>query len=141
MQLPYFAKQPPKTAGREEFGAAYAAEFVRIGKARGLSAADIFATATRFTAESMRASYRVLSTQSNADSQRTTEVIPWRRRCVQRTSATDAGRACSAHNLTLEDLGIRSDAKEAMAFAVLAHEACHGTRLTMCRGATGASRP
>src|SRR5205814_7270125 len=51
MQLPYFARKPPKTAGREEFGREFVAEFLRrCGRARKQ---DVVATATALTARSI----------------------------------------------------------------------------------------
>jgi anhydro-N-acetylmuramic acid kinase len=139
MQHSYFEREPPKTAGREEFGAAFAARFVGDGKARGLNAADIVATATAFTAESIAASYRVLSTQMGADSKCTTEVILGGGGAFNSTLRRMLAERIPHQVLTLEDVGIRSDAKEAMAFAVLAHEAFLG-HTTNVPGATGASR-
>jgi anhydro-N-acetylmuramic acid kinase len=47
----YFKRKPPKTAGREEFGAEYAEDFLRrCGKS---AKADVIATATALTARSM----------------------------------------------------------------------------------------
>src|SRR5579871_3546985 len=51
LRAPYFKLKPPKTAGREEFGAEYAQAFLRrCGKA---AKADVIATATALTAVSM----------------------------------------------------------------------------------------
>jgi anhydro-N-acetylmuramic acid kinase len=140
MQHPYFEQEPPKTAGREEFGAAYTTEFVRDGKARGLNEADIVATATALTAESVAASYRVLSTQTGAGPERVTEVVLGGGGAFNGTLRQMLAERIPHKVLTLEDVGIRSDAKEAMAFAVLAHEAFLG-HATNVPGATGASRP
>jgi anhydro-N-acetylmuramic acid kinase len=104
-----------------------------------LSAADIVATATRFTAESIAASYRVLSTQSDADSQRTTDVILGGGGAFNSTLRQMLAARFPHTLLTLEDVGIRSDAKEAMAFAVLAREAILG-HANNVPGATGAKR-
>jgi anhydro-N-acetylmuramic acid kinase len=60
MKHPFLYRQPPKSAGREEFGRAFAGAFVGDGKQRGLADYDIIATATALTAESMAASYKVL---------------------------------------------------------------------------------
>jgi anhydro-N-acetylmuramic acid kinase len=139
MQNPYFKREPPKTAGREEFGKAYSAQFVRDGKARGLVAADIIATATAFTAESIAASYHMLSTRQHAGANCATEVILGGGGAFNGTLRQMLAERISYNVLTHEDVGIRSDAKEAMAFAVLAHEAMlrHTTNVP---SATGASR-
>ena len=50
---PYFARSPPKTTGREEFGEAYATGFLRRGEERRLGLEDAAATATALTVESI----------------------------------------------------------------------------------------
>lgn len=56
MAMRYFSSLPPKSCGREEFGAAFADRFLKIcGTARK---DDVIATATAFTAESVAAAYR-----------------------------------------------------------------------------------
>jgi anhydro-N-acetylmuramic acid kinase len=133
MKHPFFHRASPKSAGREEFGRAFAEAFIRDGKRRGLADYDIIATATTLTAESMVASYRVLGV-------RDFEVIlggggafnPVLRRMLQERLAPQLV-------LTHEDCGIRSDAKEAIAFAILAHETIMGAANNV-PGATGAAR-
>lgn len=53
---PYFAKLPPKTTGRELFGAQFARRIMR--EARGIDIHDLIATATALTAESIVRAYR-----------------------------------------------------------------------------------
>src|SRR5579884_4316645 len=55
---PFFARVPPKTTGREQFGVAYAERLLGIGRERGLSAADLVATATALTVRSIADAYR-----------------------------------------------------------------------------------
>ena len=54
----YFSLQPPKTTGRERFGQTYSQRFYETGTAMDLSDADVIATATALTAESIARSYR-----------------------------------------------------------------------------------
>jgi anhydro-N-acetylmuramic acid kinase len=56
MSDPYFAKSPPKTTGRELFGAQFARRIV--AEARGIELHDLIATATALTAESIARAYR-----------------------------------------------------------------------------------
>jgi len=137
MEDPYFVRQPPKSTGREEFGLPYAQEFHAKGRSLGLSDADLLATATALTARSIADAYR---------------------RFVLPTTPLDAVLLCGggARNLTLrrmlagelaptpvgtvEDRGIPIDAKEALAFAVLAYETAHGRPGTL-PATTGTSRP
>ena len=51
LREPFFHQAPPKTAGREEFGADFLAEFLR--RCSGANSADIVATATALTVRSI----------------------------------------------------------------------------------------
>src|SRR5438445_3396903 len=55
---PYFPAQPPKSTGRELFGAQLVDPFIDRCLARGMKAADILATLTAFTAHSIADQYR-----------------------------------------------------------------------------------
>jgi len=135
MAVPYVSAPPPKATGRELYGA----QFVTAAL---LSHPDILpedwlATATRYTAASIELNYRRY-------------VFP---KCPVREIILSGG---GAHNLTLrreiarllpecavrtqEDLGFHSDAKEAIAFALLAHETMRG-RPGNVPAATGACAP
>jgi anhydro-N-acetylmuramic acid kinase len=56
MSDPYFAKSPPKTTGRELFGAQFAKRIVE--ESPGADIHDLIATATALTAESIARAYR-----------------------------------------------------------------------------------
>ena len=55
---PYFAAEPPKSTGRELFDVAYVERFIAQCRAEGASDEDIVATATAFTAASIADAYR-----------------------------------------------------------------------------------
>jgi anhydro-N-acetylmuramic acid kinase len=57
LRHPYFKLRPPKTAGREQFGRAYAAEFLKKCRAQSKKPNDALATATALTAETIARSY------------------------------------------------------------------------------------
>ena len=120
MQHPYLHRPPPKTTGRELFGTAQAQALVAEGQARGLSRYDILATLTAFTAHSIAHAYRthlphaVDEVVLGGGGQHNPTLVRWLR------------RALSVEVLTHEALGFSSDLKEALAFAVLAHETWHG---------------
>lgn len=57
LKLPFFRKAPPKSAGREQFGEAFTANFLTQCKKTGATAEDVIATATALTAESIAGSY------------------------------------------------------------------------------------
>lgn len=53
LKHPYFARKPPKSTGREEFGAHYAGQLLRDSLSRGLTNIDLITTLTRFTAKTI----------------------------------------------------------------------------------------
>ena len=53
MEHPYLHKEPPKTAGREQFGRAYAEKILAWGKKHRAKPADVVRTATIFTSLSI----------------------------------------------------------------------------------------
>jgi anhydro-N-acetylmuramic acid kinase len=129
----YFRARPPKTAGREQYGS----EFVSKLLDTELSSEDLIATATALTAESIALSVRNF-------------VLPEMR--VDEIFVSGGG----THNPTLmrmlrkamdpipvmetTEVGLDVDAKEAIAFAVLAYETAH-CRPSNVPMATGAKRP
>ncbi len=137
MQHPFFHRPPPKSTGREDFGRRFSEEFIQQGQQRGLNANDIVATATALTAESIALHYRQFP---NFPISQFPQVIlggggafnPTLRRMLQE-------RVAPMQVLTHEDFGYDSNAKEAMAFAILAHETVMGTANNV-PSATGARR-
>lgn len=129
----YFRAKPPKTAGREQYGA----EFVSKLLDTELSSEDLIATATALTAESIALGVRNF-------------VLPEMR--VDEIFVSGGG----THNPTLmqmlrkamdpipvmetTEVGLDVDAKEAIAFAVMAYETAH-CRPSNVPMATGAKRP
>lgn len=128
---------PPKTTGREVYGAQFAKKASEQAKVYELSPDDLVATVTEFTAQTIFEHYnRFLLPHYSID-----EI------CVS------GGGIC---NLTLMDrlkglfgpipilnsdsYGIPSDAKEAIAFAILANEAIHGHPAGLPQ-ITGAAQP
>jgi len=129
LKNPYFKRKPPKTCGREQFGR----EFVNDLLATGLSLPDLIATATEFTAYAIvHQIFRTIEPD---------EIIVsgggvHNRRLMRRLRhhVTDAAIATSA------EFGIDPDAKEAIAFAVLAYESAR-RRPGNLPSATGARHP
>lgn len=138
MRASFFRQKPPRTAGREEFGREYVDRFLRL--CRGASKPDVVATATALTARSIADAIQrfVLRSRQN-----------------YREMIVSGG---GAHNPTLmamlrsalvklgielrfsDEFGVPTEAKEAVAFAVLAHETWH-RRPSNVPSATGAKRP
>jgi anhydro-N-acetylmuramic acid kinase len=126
---PYFKLPPPKTTGRELFGR----EFVGGLIATGIPIEDLIATATEFAARSIAAAIL-----NYAD--RVKEVIAAGGGVRNRWLMTRLDELLPGLDLRISaDYGINPDAKEAIAFAVLAHEFAKG-RAGNLPSATGARR-
>lgn len=125
MRHEYFFRAPPATCGREEFGQFYARQFLNEGARRGLSTADVLATATAFTAESIAHSYRMHAAPLFVSDHLV--IILGGGGAKNATLRRMIAQRLAGHRvLTHEDVGFNSDAKEAMAFAILAHETLNG---------------
>ena len=147
VRAPFFRQRPPRTAGREEFGREYVGRFLQV--CRGASKPDVVATATALTARSIADAVERF-------------VLP--RLAVPRTAARRKQAGCQmivsgggAKNPTLmamlrgeiatlgtslhssDEFGLPAEAKEAVAFALLAHETWH-RRPSSVPSATGAKR-
>jgi anhydro-N-acetylmuramic acid kinase len=123
---PYYAKKPPKSAGREQYGAA----FVESMKASKLGLPDLIATATLLT----------VLTIARAVGQESGDLIVSGGGVHNKfLMAHLAAYLPNMRIATTADYGVNSDAKEAIAFALLAYETWHG-RPSNVPSATGAKR-
>ena len=132
MNHPYMNKLPPKSTGREEFGENYVKELIE--KYNGYDKNDYIKTFTYFTAKSIEYHYRrdIMS------------------KCHLDKVIVGGG---GSHNQTLmkmikallydievytqDEIGYSSDAKEAIAFAILGNETLH-QHFSNVKSATGA---
>ena len=140
LQRDFFRKTPPKTAGREEFGREFVGEFLSI--CRGLLKQDIVATATALTARSIADAVQRYAMQSSTRKQRFQEMILSGGGAKNSTLVTILTSELAPLGLRLrfsDELGLPSAAKEAVAFALLAHETWHH-RPSNVPSATGAKR-
>ena len=151
MKHPYLRRKPPKTTGREEFGEMFLRDFLAKGRKLKLSDADLVATATAFTAESIADAYRrfvfpkikratlsKLQVILGGGGAKNSTLVRMLRESLKqpltRPSATfspsdgerDGVRGDALEILTHEDFGMASSAKEPLAFAIMAHETLLG---------------
>ena len=132
---PYFARRPPKTTGRELFGAQFADPLLDRARRRGLGAADVVATVTRFTARSIADQYRrYLPAPPD-------EVVIGgggaRNLVLMRMLAEELA---PVRVLVHEDFGLPAIGREAIYFAILGYQALHG-RANTIPSCTGADHP
>ncbi len=138
----YFREKPPKTAGREEFGREFADEFLRrSGHARK---EDVVATATALTARSIVDAVQrfVLGKASLARRTNYREMIlsgGGAKNATLVRMLTEGLRPLGIQLRASDELGLPSEAKEAVAFAVLAYETWN-RRTSNMPSATGAKR-
>lgn len=130
---PYFVRPPPKSTGREHFGSRYTAALLESG----LRSEDAVATATQLTVRTVLMGIeRFIAPVMQVDELiiggggwHNTRMIDSLRSGLPGTRVRPA-----------DDFGIHTDAKEAVAFAILAYESYHG-RPSNIPSATGASEP
>ena len=158
---PYLARRPPKTTGREEFGEMFLREFLANGRKLKLTDADLVATATAFTAESIAAAYRrfvfpklkrnalpKLQIVLGGGGAKNPTLVRMLRDCLSGGDGVRWSSSFSLYRLTMErevqlftheDFGMDSSAKEPLAFAIMAHETLLG-RPSNVPSVTGARR-
>jgi anhydro-N-acetylmuramic acid kinase len=130
---PYFKLRPPKTAGREQFGQEFASGLI----ATGLALDVLIATATEFSARSIASAITAHAGPGAGDAR---EVIASGGGVHNRWLMRRLRELLPSFDLrTSADHGVDPDAKEAIAFAVLAHEFVMG-RAGNLPSATGAAR-
>ena len=133
---PFISAAPPKTTGREAFGRQFAHQAIKQAQIQNLGAADLVATLTAFTAHTISDYYhRFLFPNYSVDEiyisgggSRNLTLMRHLKRLFEPIPL-----------LPIDAIGISGDAKEAVAFAILANEAIHGhpTNLPQVTGASG----
>lgn len=132
---PYYERQPPKTTGRELFGSAMAIELLAQGEARGLELADIVATLTALTAQSISHAYQRFAPYPIEEA-----ILGGGGRHNATLVASLRELLAPAEVLTQEDIGQNSDDKEALLCAVIGYETWHA-RAGNHPAITGARHP
>ncbi len=135
LKHPFFRRRPPKSTGREEFGDAFTEGIYWRARRKGLADADVAATATAFTANTIARAYRrflpampddLILCGGGAHNDTLVEML---RRELP-----------SVRMLSSDDFGISVDGKEAVSFAILAWAAIKGMANNV-PAATGAAGP
>lgn len=119
---PFFRKAPPKTTGREMFGDEFTERLIAMGTSLGLAPSDMVATATALSAWSIAEAYRRFVFPSVASNSVFRVVLGGggaKNSFLRELLAMELGGLAQVG--THEAHGINSNAKEAMAFAALAH--------------------
>jgi anhydro-N-acetylmuramic acid kinase len=137
---PYYALQPPKTAGREEFGREYAVTFLEVCRRAGARPEDALATATALTAESIARSFERFVLSKMQGKPVDYIVSGGGARNAALMSMLKARLEPLGCNVTTsEKFGLPAEAKEAAAFALMAWMTWHRLPGNLPT-ATGASR-
>jgi anhydro-N-acetylmuramic acid kinase len=135
---PYFKRPAPKTTGRELFGKEYAHDLWEQGTALGLKPEDIVATATALTAASITAPLVEAGARYGRPID---ELILGGGGAENPALIRMLGSQLPDTRITRhEEFGIPSQAKEALAFAILAY-AAYRREPNNVPSATGAARP
>ena len=148
LRHPYFRQKPPKTAGREQFGREFVREFLRL--CRRAEEHDIVATATALTARSIGIAVRkfVLPLIPEEKTQ-TSRPLRFREFVVSGGGTKNATlmrmireelSPLKMRVRTTDEFGVPAEAKEAVAFALLAYQTWRRLPSNV-PSATGAPRP
>jgi len=143
----YFRRSPPKTAGREQFGRSYLEKhFLSRFGASPQGIREALATATALTAESIAQAISEFVLPKFSVRECFTSGGGVKNRFLMKEVASRLARSAAAHGhgpiriLPSDSTGIPADAKEAVAFAVLAYHTVHQKPSNVC-SATGARHP
>jgi anhydro-N-acetylmuramic acid kinase len=146
LRAPFFRQKPPRTAGREEFGREYVGRFLQMCRemSRSASKPDVVTTATALTARSIADAVQrfVMPRFSTRRTPRKHQMIVSGGGAKNPTLIAMLRDEIATLGIELhfsDDFGLPAEAKEAVAFALLAHETWH-RRPSNVPAATGARR-
>lgn len=136
---PYYRQPLPKTTGREHFGVQYTEKILSWWKENPIPVEDLLATVTDLTAYSIADAYeRYVLPKYQAS-----EIIVGGGGSYNATLLRFMKERFAPHGVavrTQEDLGLSSDAKEAVAFALMA-DCCMRGKANTLPSVTGAEHP
>jgi len=134
---PFFRQRPPKTAGREQFGREFVKRLLR--ESRGASKADVVATATALTAHSIARALKELVLPHGSFRDYVVSGGGTRNRTLMRMLTTQTSQL-GLELCQSDKFGVPSQAKEAIAFALLAFQTWN-RQPSNIPSATGAGHP
>lgn len=136
MSNPFFAEPPPRSTGREQFGDEYVHRWIQAGRARSLSDDDLVATACALTAESV-----AKAVEDHVSGEMKVDVMYVAGGGAKNpVLMRELTARCGPSRVEVSSaLGVAPDCREALAFAVLAHETVAG-RTGNLPQVTGAER-
>lgn len=138
----YFTCKPPKSTGREAFGAAYLRQIQEEAGSRGINNADVLRTLTEYTAESIVYSFKTFlpNMRDTLETQAIDLLFCGGGVRNQTLMSALQQRLSPAVVASVEQVGVSSDALEAVIFALLARETLAGHPANL-PGVTGAMHP
>ncbi len=135
MKDPYLGQNPPKSTGREHYNPDFIDTIYERAAELGVTDEEVVATVTRFTAKSIAEAIKKFLPRVPA------RLIVGGGGSYNRTLMEALSQyLMGTEVVTNEDIGYNSDAKEAVAFAVLANETVSGV-CSNVPSATGAAHP
>ena len=135
LKYPFFQLPPPKTTGREMFGNTFAMECLATCRKHGLADNDCIATLTELTVQTITHYIaQFVTAQNPIDTLYVSGGGVHNQTIMRRLGEILADTAVEP----VDNSGISADAKEAIAFAILANETLHGHSGNL-PSATGAS--
>ena len=132
----FIERTPPKSTGREYYGQQYLSELLQ--QFRSVSKEDWLHTATMFTAYGIFRNYDKFVKEETAIDELIVSGGGAKNKFLYECLSKKFGS--SVELKVIDDIGVSSDAKEAICFAVLANETISGNPTNIPR-TTGASRP
>ncbi len=141
LRNPFFRRKPPRSAGREQFGREYAAQFLAACRHLSARPEDALATAAALTAESIVRAYRGF-VAAKMKSVRVDYIVSGggARNATLMAMLTERLQPLGCELTTTEEFGMPASAKEAAAFALMAWQTWHRQPGNV-PSATGAARP
>jgi anhydro-N-acetylmuramic acid kinase len=140
LRAPFFRQKPPRTAGREEFGREYVGRFLHL--CQGANKADVIATSTALTARSIAGAVQKFVLPRLGGKRQSAQMIVAGGGTKNPTLMAMLSNELAPLGIDLhfsDEFGMPAEAKEAVAFALLAYETWH-RRPSNMPSATGAKR-